>query len=110
MRLSDGGFFHEQLAPRSTEWYAGKAAAGSPAAFLLQGVKRWRDGESHVCRKVLLDAGRAKAHKAGYYVCKSRRVPVGAARKTSGLTSAELDLGAGPRDRLEPGKYDTNIC
>lgn len=48
------------------------------------------DGESNVCRRVLLDTGRAKAHKVGYYLCKSR-----AAGKTSSVTSAEPDPSAG---------------
>lgn len=44
-------------------------------SLLLQAAERRWDGESNGCRRVLLDAGRAEAHKAGYYVCKSRRVP-----------------------------------
>lgn len=66
-------FFFEET--RSFERHAGRTATDSLAVFLLQGVERWWDGESNVRRRVLLDAGRAKAHKAGYYVCKSRRVP-----------------------------------
>lgn len=34
-----------------------------------------RRGESNICCQVLLDMGRAKAHKVGYYLCKSMRVP-----------------------------------
>lgn len=43
--------------------------------FALQGQERWCVGESNICCRVLLDVVRAKTHKVGYYLCKSRRVP-----------------------------------
>lgn len=57
----------------------------------------------------MLDAGRTKAHKAGYYLCKSRRVPEPQGKQAA-LRSQSRTPANGPRDHLEPGKYDANIC
>lgn len=79
--------------------------------FSPSGVgERWWVGESNICCRVLLDVVRAKTHKVGYYLCKSRRVPQPRGKTTSITTSSELDASAILQDHLDAEAQGANIC
>lgn len=94
------------------QWYREIASTRKihKLCFHLQGKERWWDGESNICCGVLLDMVRAKTHKVGYYLCKSRRVPE---PRENNQHYNKLRVGLGhaiQQDHLDAEAQATNTC